>query len=133
MLGINFGKNKKPLTVVVATADTPRVIVSDENARNAVKANYGTMGYNSMSQSTRDILARDEFLRLSMAAKKMPDGAITPEAVSAYIAEQRRQERLLGQQIEDQTEDSKRLTRIAAKHVLSCSFDPTRNFDLIPA
>jgi hypothetical protein len=133
MLGIKFGKNKQPLTVVVATADTPRVIISEENARNAVKANHGTMEYKYMSQSKRDTLIRDEFLRLSMAAKKMPDGVITPEAISAYIAEKRRQRRLLGEWIEDQTEDDRRLTRIAAKHVLSCSFDPTRNFDLIPA
>lgn len=133
MLGIKFGKNKQPLTVVVATADTPRVIISEENARNAVKANHGTTEYKYMSQSKRDILTKDEFLRLSMAAKKMPDGVITPEAVSAYIAEQRRQKRLLGEWVEDQTEDDRRLTRIAAKHVLSCSFDPTRNFDLISA
>lgn len=133
MLGIKFGKNKQPLTVVVATVDTPRVTISEENARNAVKAHHGTMEYKRMSQSQKDILTRDEFLRLSMAAKKMPDGVITPEAISAYIAEQRRQIRLLGECVEDQTEDGRRLTRITAKHVLSCSFDPTRNFDLIPA
>lgn len=133
MFGIKFGQNKQPLTVVVATPDPVRVVITEENSRNAVKAHYGTMSYNSMSQSKRDILAKDEFLRLSMAAKQMPEGVITPEAVKAYIAEQRRQKKLLGELVEDQNEDDKRLSRIAAKHVLSCTFDPTKDFDIIHA
>ena len=110
--------------------ERPRL--TNEDAHNAVKANYGTMEYNSMSQDKRDALAWDEYCRLSMAARYMPDRVVTSEAVDAYIAEQRRQREDLGTWVEDGTEEEKKLSRVAAQHVLTCTMNPKNsNPDII--
>lgn len=114
------------------TLDAPlpvseRPTVSMEDAYNAVRANYGSVGYKDMSEVTRDVLARDEMARLNSAAVYMPAGVVTPEAIEAYIAEQRSQSQRQGTWIEDDNESDKRISRIAAKHVLSNAFKPTNN------
>lgn len=103
-----------------------------EDAHNAVKANYGSMEYNSMAPIKRGFLVEYESQRLNMAARYMPDKVITPAAVEAYIAEQRLQQKAAGTWVEDKTEADKNRSRIAARHVLEFVMNPKKlNPDII--
>jgi hypothetical protein len=124
---LNFSEYEKTRDSIKDTkmAELPvdeRPEITNEDAHNAVRANYGSMEYNSMSQAQRDTLAWDEKGRLSRAAKYMPDRVITSEAIDAYI----------GEWVEDGTEEQKKLTRVAARHVLTCTMNPKNsNPDII--
>lgn len=97
--------------------------ITTEDAYNAVRANYGSMDFNSMVQAKKEWLANDEFDRLSEAAKYMPERVVTPEAIDTYISVQRQQEQRAGTWVEKKTEDGTRLSRLAAKHVLTCTMN----------
>lgn len=101
-----------------------RPVITNEEAHNAVKANYGSMEYQSMSKAKRDLLAKDEMFRLSMAARFMPERVVTSEAIDAYVREQRLQRKDLGTWVEDANKEDEQLTRMAAKHVLTCAMNP---------
>jgi hypothetical protein len=131
MFGVKFGKNKKSSTPVVETPEQSSLTMAD--AYNAVKANYGTMAYSEMSPITIMVLAKCEFTRLYKAAEHMPAGSVTPEAIDAYVAEQRKQKKAAGTWVENANDTDERLTRVAANHVLSCTFNRAKDVNVITA
>lgn len=131
MFGIKFGKNKKSSVPAVETPEQSSLTMAD--AYNAVKANYGSMAYSEMSPIAIMVLAKCEFTRLYKAAEHMPAGVITPEAIDAYVAEQRQQKKAAGSWAENKSETDERLTRVAAHHVLNCTFNTAKDVNVITA
>lgn len=101
-----------------------RPIITNEDAHNAVIAGYGTYDYGNMSQRIRDDLAKDELDRLNMAAKFMPERVVTPEAIDAYIAEQKAQQKLLDKPLGKFAQEPVPYHRLSAKHVLMYAMNP---------